>query len=116
MQIRKTYREVNPDLLFHEIGDFARKQGATVGQTKLETYSLPTDSSSHITRATLTLKVRDDSSNTEKEFCQVHVVGSARGETKLMIDVDERLFPQPKLSAFQEDLDFIFAAYEVKAR
>jgi hypothetical protein len=33
-----------------------------------------------------------------------------------MIDVDERLFPQPKLSAFQEDLDFIFAAYEVKAR
>ncbi|OGO35884.1 MAG: hypothetical protein A2147_07145 [Chloroflexi bacterium RBG_16_57_8] len=114
MQIRKTYREVNPDLLFHEIRDFARKQGAIVGETKLETYSQPTDSSSHVTRATLTLKVLDEASKTEKEFCQVHVVGSAKGDTKLMIDVDERLFPQPKLPAFLGDLDFVFGTYEVK--
>jgi len=38
----------------------------------------------------------------------------ARGETKLMIDVDEKLFPQEKFSALQADLDFIFGSYEVK--
>ena len=114
MQIRKTYQEVNPELLFYEIRDFARKQGAVVGETKLETYSLPTDSSSHITRGTLTLKVGDEASKTDREFCQVHVVGSAKGETKLMMDVDDKLFAQSKIAAFQDDLDFVFGAYEVK--
>jgi hypothetical protein len=42
------------------------------------------------------------------------MVGSARGETKLMIDIDEKLFPQEKLNALQTDLDFIFGSYEVK--
>jgi hypothetical protein len=120
VQIRKTYREVNPDLLFHEIRDFAKKQGAIVAETKLETYSLATDSSSHITRATLTLRVADPAGTAagkgEKEFAQIHVVGSAKGETKLMMDIDERLFPEAKMAAFQADLDFIFSAFEVKPR
>ncbi len=46
MQIRKTYKEVNRELLYHEISDFTQKQGAIVGEAKLETYSLPGDSSS----------------------------------------------------------------------
>jgi len=114
MQIRKTYREINPDLLYNEVKDFTLKQGAILGQTRIETYSLPTDSSSFITRGTLTFKVRDESAKTEKEFCQVHVVGSARGETKLILDIDEKLFAKERIAALQEDIDFIFNAYEVK--
>lgn len=114
MQIRKTYREVNPDLLYHELIDLARKQGATVGETKIETYSLPTDSSSFITRATLSLKLTDESGNAAKECCQVNIVGSAKSETKLMIDVDDKVFPQEKVAALQSDLDFIFGSNEVK--
>jgi hypothetical protein len=116
MQIRKTYKEVNPELLYHEIKDFAQKQGALVGESKLETYSLPTDSSSFISRGTLTFKVRGESIQTERECLRVHIVGSARGETKLMLDVDDKLFPQAKVSALQDDLDFIFGSYEVKPR
>ncbi len=116
MQIRKTYKEVNPELLYHEIKDFAQKQGALVGESKLETYSLPTDSSSFISRGTLTFKVRGESIQTERECLRVHIVGSARGETKLMLDIDDKLFPQTKVSALQDDLDFIFGSYEVKPR
>jgi len=116
MQIRKTYREINPDLLYNEVKDFAQKQGAILGQTRIETYSLPTDSSSFITRGTLTFKVRDNSDKTEKECCQAHIVGSARGETKLMLDIDDKLFPEGKINALQEDIDFIFGTYEVKPR
>ena len=43
-------------------------------------------------------------------------MGSARGETKVMFDINEELFPQEKVSALQEDLDFIFGSYEVKPR
>ena len=75
MQIRKTYKEVNPELLYHEIRDFTQKQGATIDEAKLETYSLPSDSSSFISRGTLTFKMQDKSGKSEKECLRVHIVG-----------------------------------------
>ena len=116
MQIKRTYKGVNPELLYHEIRDFTQKQGTIIDEAKLETYSLPSDSSSFISRGTLTFKVLDKSGKTEKECLRAHIVGSAKGETKLMLDIDEKLFPQQKVSALQEDLDFIFSSYEVKPR
>ena len=116
MQIKKTYKEVNPELLYHEIRDFTRKQGAIVGEAKLETYSSSSDSSSFISRGTLTFKIQAGADKAEKECLRAHIVGSAKGETKVMLDIDEKLFPQPKVSALQDDLDFIFSSYEVKPR
>jgi len=115
MQIKKTYKEINPELLYHEIRDFTQKQGAVVGEAKLETYSLPSDSSSFISRGTLTFTMQDKSDNTEKECLRAHIVGEARGETKLILDIDEKLFPEAKAAAFQDDLDFVFSSYEVKS-
>jgi hypothetical protein len=114
MQIRKTYNEVNPELLYAEIRDFTLKQGVSLGENKLETYTLPDQSASFISRGTLIFRIKDDSVKAEKECLRVHIVGSTRGETKLMLDVDEALFPQEKVSALQDDLDFIFSSYEVK--
>ena len=108
MQIRKTYKEINPELLYAEIKDFVLKRGASLGEEKMETYALPSDTSSFITRGTLTFRVQ------EKECLRAHVVGSAKTETKVMLDSDDKLFSAEKLSALQEDLDFIFESYEVK--
>jgi len=116
MQIRKTYKEVKPELLYDEVRDFILKQGAVVGEAKMETYSLPSDSSSFICRGTLTFNIRGEGGKAEKECLRAHIVGSAKGETKLMFDINEELFPQEKVSALQEDLDFIFGSYEVKHR
>jgi hypothetical protein len=114
MQIRKTYKEVSPELLYNEIRDFVLKQGAIIGEAKIETYSLPSDSSSFISRGTLTFKIQAKPDRAEKECLRAHIVGSAKGETKVMLDIEEKLFPQEKVSAFQNDLDFIFGSYEVK--
>ena len=108
IQIRKTYREVNPELLNGELKDFILKQGATLGENKLETFTLPDESADFISRITMTFKTNN------KESLRVHMVGSARSETKLMIDIDEKQFPQEKLNALQTDLDFMFGSYEVK--
>ena len=110
MQIRKTYLNVKPELLYDELKDFAVKQGAAVSVNKFETYSLPTDSSSFISRGTLTLHISG------KECLQAHMVGSAIGETKLMLDVNEALFSTEKTKTLEEDLDFIFGLYEVKTK
>jgi len=114
MQIRKTYKEVNPELLYDEIRDFVLKQGVIIGEAKMETYSLPSDSSSFISRGILTFNIHGESAKAEKECLRTHIVGSAKGETKVMLDIDEKLFPQQKVSALQDDLDFVFGSYEVK--
>ncbi len=114
MQIRKTYQEVNPELLYNEIKDFTLKQGAVVSNARIETYSMPSDSSSFISRGIMTFKMPDALGTTEKECLSAHIIGSAKGETKLLLDIDEKLFPQQKVAALQDDLDFMLGSYEVK--
>jgi len=111
MQVRKVYTEVNPGLLYDEIRDFVQKQDVTIGEAKLETYSVPNDSSSFVYRGTLTFKSGGDG----KECLRAHLVGSPKGETKLMLDIDEKLFSPEKVSALQDDLNFIFGSYEVES-
>ncbi len=114
MQIRKTYRNVSPELLYDEIKDFTVKQGWVIDGAKLETYSLPTASSSFIFRGTLTFRVQSTSGKGKKECLRAYIVGSTEGETKIMLDIDEKLFPQERTDALLNDLDFIFSSYEVK--
>jgi len=114
MQIRKTYKGLKPELLYDEVRDFVLKQGTVIGEAKMETYSLPSDSSSFISRGTLTFKTQEKTGGSDKECVRAHIVGSAKTETKLMLDIDEQLFPQPKISSLLDDLDFIFASYEIK--
>ena len=115
MQIRKAYQDVNPELLYDELRDFVQKQGLALDEAKLESYSLP-GGSAHITRGTLTFKAPAGKGRGELQCLRAHIVGQAAGETKLMLDINEALFPEEKVSAVQEDLDFIFGSYEVKPR
>ena len=112
MEIRKTYQNVNPELLYDEIRDFTLKQGVVLAETKLETYQVTGDSSSFISRGNLSFKAQDKTDKGKKECLRVHIVGSAKGETRVIINVDEELFPPEKLTALQKDLDFIFTSYE----
>lgn len=113
-QIRKSYKEVNPELLYAEIRDFVLKQGVSIGEAKMETYALPDDSSAFISRGTMTFRTAGEADKAGKECLRAHVVGSVKTETKVMLDIDEKLFPEEKAAALQEDLDFIFSEHEVK--
>ena len=115
MQIRKTYSDVNPKLLYDEVRDFVLKQGASIGESKLETYLLADNTSSFMFRGNLTFKVQVGENKVEKECLRAHIVGMTKGETKLMFDVDNALFSEEKLGALQDDLDFIFGSYEAGA-
>ena len=114
MEIRKTYKGVNPELLFDEVKDYIEKGGAEPGESTVQTYSAP-GGSSHTVRGTALFKLKDEKSGAEEEGIRLHIVGSAVGETKLMIDIDEKLLPEAKVSQLQADLDFMFGSYEVGA-
>ena len=112
MQIRKTYRGVNPDLLYAEVRDFVLNQGTIIGESKLETFLLPDNSSAFISRGSLTFKVQAGQAKSEKECLRAHIVGTVKGETKMMLDINDELFSQEKVAALQDDLSFIFGSYE----
>ena len=113
MQLKKTYKNINPEMLYDEMQDLVIKQGATLGERKLETYSLP-GGSSHVSRATITFKIQGREGKSERDCIIIHIIGSAVGETKMMLDIDEKVFRPANVSALEEDLDFIFGSYEIK--
>jgi len=99
MQIRKTYSDVNPELLYDEVRDFVLKQGPIIGESKMGTYLVPDNTSSFIFRGNLTFKVQVGQDKTEKECLRV-------------FDINDELFPAEKVAALEDDLNFIFEAYE----
>jgi hypothetical protein len=112
MQIRKTYKNINPGLLYDDVKDFAKKQGLSVDEEKLQTYSIPTDSSSSIRSGTIIFRGKGKTGETA-EYLRAHIEGSETGETKLILDVNTDLLPQDKVTALQDDLNFIFSSYEM---
>jgi hypothetical protein len=106
MQIRKSYREINPNLLYDEIKEYVQHQGLTPDQNKLETYSMPSDSSRFIYRGTLTFTVQG------KEGLRASIIGTDKGETKLMLDSNAEVFSDKKMTALEDDLNFMLGSYE----
>jgi len=47
---------------------------------------------------------------------RVNIVGSAKDETKVMLDMDEPLVSKEKISAMQTDRDLISGSYKVKSQ
>lgn len=110
-QIRKTYRGLNPAMLRDEVRGLLHKQGIAAVETESQTYGL----SSGATQSRITLALQTQGGGDNQSRCgSVHILGSPRDETKMLLDVDEAVCPQEKLSAFQEDLDFVLGLYEMK--
>lgn len=112
VQIKKTYRGLSPGMLCDEVRGLLQKHGTVVVETESQTYALASGDTQ--SRTTLALKTPADQEKDQKEFGSVHILGSPQGETKMLLDIDETLLPQEKLSAFQGDLDFILGSYEIK--
>jgi len=112
IQIKKTYRGLNLGMLCAEVQGLLQKQGIIAVETESQTYGLPSGNTQ--SRTTLALKTPAAQEKNQRECGIVHILGSPQDETKMLLDVDETLFPKEKISAFQGDLDFIFGSYEIK--
>ncbi len=93
MQITKTYKNLQPELLYYELKDFLLEKGMKLGENKLETFSTPTDSSLTIFQGSLTFKTANEP---QKEGVRARMQGTTEGETKLVIEIDEKVLSQRK--------------------
>ena len=112
VQIKKTYRGLNPGMLCDEVRGLLQKQGIIGVETKSQTYGLSSGATQ--SRITLALRTQARQGQDQNECGSVHILNSPRDETKMLVDIDETLISQEKLSAFQNDLDFILSSYEIK--
>jgi hypothetical protein len=106
MQIRKTYQGINPEMLRDEIRSLIQRIGVMAGESKIQTY--PLRSGATQSSINMTFEV-------EGEECgNAYILGSPKDETRLMLELEESLVSEEKLSSFEESLDFIFGSYELK--
>lgn len=96
-------------MLSDEVRDLMLEQGVVVGEIKSQTYAQPSGMTE--TRITFVCKTKGEH---EEQHGVGRIVALPNGETKMMLDIDEILLPEDKLSIFQQNLDFVFGSYEVK--
>jgi hypothetical protein len=114
MQVRKVYQNIKPELIYEQIKDFAIKQGTVIQDAKLYTSAAPDDTSLFVYRGTITFSMEGRPEKSAKECLTVHLLGKDKGETRVIFNINEKLFTQERLNALLSDLDFIFGSYEVK--
>ena len=112
VQIRKTYRDINPEMLFDEIQGLAQRHGIKIGETKVQTYPLPSGSTQ--TRIMMTVKTQGEQPQDEKECGDAQIISSPGGETKLLLDLNENIVIKENISSLQEDINFTLDSYEIK--
>ncbi len=112
MQIKKTYRGVSPAMLSDEVRGLLQKQGVVAIETESQTYGLSSGATQ--SRITLALATAGTYEKGRNECGNIHILGSPRDETKMLLDVDDNMCPRDKLSAFEADLDFVLGSCEVK--
>lgn len=112
VQIKKTYRGLNHEMLCDVMRSLLQKQGIVAVETESQTYGLPSGGTQ--SRATLTLRMEPGPGRDQREYGSAQSLGSQQGEAKMLLDVDDTLLPPEKLTAFQEDLDFMLGSYEVR--
>lgn len=112
VQIRKTYRGIHFEMLRDEVRDLIQRQGIVVGEAELQTYPLPSGSTQ--SRVVLAFKTQAEREEDRKSCGGAHIIESPEGETRMIIEIDENLFPKEEISVFQQELDFVLGSYELK--
>ena len=107
IQVKKTYRALNPEMLYAEVRDLVAKRGLDVAQASLQTYSV----SSGATQSRVTVPVR----TADGQNCgTLHILGSANGDARMIFEVDDAIVAPDTITGIQGDIDFMLGSYEVK--
>ena len=107
VQLKKTYRGLNPEMLYDEVRDLVSHRGIKAAQAGLQTYSVQ----SGATQSRVTLPLHDADG---QECGSIHVLGSAGGDARMTIDINDQLIPADTIQSLFADIDFLLGSYEVK--
>jgi hypothetical protein len=94
-------------MVYDEVRDLIARHGLDATAANLQTYSIQ----SGATQSRVTVPVRNASGT---ECGSLHVLGSAEGDVRLSLDLEEAIADADVVTALQADIDFMLGPYEVK--
>jgi hypothetical protein len=107
IQVKKTYRGLNPEMLYDEVRDLVTKRGLSLAEATIQTYSV----SSGATQSRVTVPVSIGGG----QVCgSLHIVGSSNGDARMTLELDDSVVTSEAVSELQADIDFMLGTYEVK--
>jgi len=107
IQVKKTYRGLNPEMLYDVVRDLAGKRGINATQASMQTYSL----SSGATQSRVTVPLQ----TTEGRECgSLQILGTANGDARMALEIDDTLVPADTIRTLQDDIEFMLGSYDVK--
>lgn len=106
-QLKKTYRKLNPDMLYDEMRDLLMRHGLSTGEERMQTYSI----GSGATQSRVTAPVADSKS---RQVGTLHILGAADSDVRMTLTLKDEAVPEHDAAALREDLEFILGSYEVK--
>jgi hypothetical protein len=107
IRINKTYRGLNPELLYDEVRDLIARRGLRAAEARMQTYSV----SSGATQSRVTVPIVADR---DLHCGSLHVLGTADGDSRMTLELDEAAIPGETGQMLQDDIDFMLGAHEVK--
>jgi hypothetical protein len=105
--MKKTYRGLNPEMLYDEVRDLLSHRGITFTDARMQTYSVQSGATQ--SRVTVPLFSKDN-----RECGTIHILGSAGGDVRMTLDLDDQLLAPDAIEALTSDIDFMLGSYEVK--
>ncbi len=107
VQMKKTYRGINPEMLHDEMRDIVAQHGLKAAKANQQTYSV----SSGATQSRVTVPLQ----TSEGEECgSIHILGSANGDARMTLHLNDGLIPSDVVKALESDISFMFGSYEVR--
>ncbi len=107
VHVKKTYRGLNPEMLYDEIRHLLSRHGFRAADAHLQTYSI----SSGATQSRVTVPVLTAEGT---ECGSLHILGSANGDARMTFDLADQAVSDDVVRALQEDIDFLLGSYEVR--
>lgn len=106
-QIRKTYRGLNPEMLYDLMRDLMSKRGIEAVHASIQTYSVSSGATQ--SRVAVPLKASDG-----RTCGSLSILAAANSDTRMALELDDAVIAPDAVAELQSDIDFMLGSYEVK--
>jgi hypothetical protein len=107
VQVNKTYRGLNPELIYDQVRDLLARRGLETVQSSIQTYSV----SSGATQSRVTSPVRTGNG---KDCGNLQILGAPNGDVRMTLELDDTIVSSEAIKAAQSDIDFMLGPNEVQ--
>lgn len=107
VQVNKTYRGLNLELIYDEVRDLVSRRGLVAVRSTIQTYGV----SSGATQSRVTMPIRTSDG---RDCGSLQILGATNGDARMSLEFDDTIVSSEAIKAVHSDIDFMFGPHEVQ--